>query len=67
MYAITFTLLRRIMPFSLKDNYTPKGVDNCIIMLQGNFHDLGLISKIGYFMRLHNLGYDFVKRLLHRK
>ncbi len=30
-------------------------------------HDLGLISKIGYFMRLHNLGYDFVKRLLHRK
>ena len=29
-------------------------------------HDLGFISKIGYFMRLHNLGYDFVKRLLHR-
>ncbi|MBP5547929.1 MAG: hypothetical protein J6X58_03435 [Bacteroidales bacterium] len=30
-------------------------------------HDLGIISKIGYFMRLHNLGYDFVKRLIHRK
>ncbi len=30
-------------------------------------HDLGLISKIGYFMRLHNLGYDFVKSLFHRK
>ena len=30
-------------------------------------HDLGLISKIGYFMRLHNLGYDVVKGLFHRK
>ncbi len=30
-------------------------------------HDLGIISKIGYFMRLHNLGYDFVKSLFHRK
>lgn len=30
-------------------------------------HDLSIISRIGYFMRLHNLGYDFVKRLLHRK
>ena len=30
-------------------------------------HDLGIISKIGYFMRLHNLGYDFIKGLLHRK
>lgn len=29
-------------------------------------HDLGLISKIGYFMRLHNLGYDFIKKILHR-
>ena len=29
-------------------------------------HDLGIISRIGYFMRLHNLGYDFFKRLLHR-
>ena len=29
-------------------------------------HDLGIISKIGYFMRLHNLGYDFIKKLLHR-
>jgi len=29
-------------------------------------HDLGIISRIGYFMRLHNLGYDFVKRLIHR-
>ena len=29
-------------------------------------HDLSIISRIGYFMRLHNLGYDFFKRLLHR-
>lgn len=29
-------------------------------------HDLGIISKIGYFMRLHNLGYDFIKKILHR-
>lgn len=25
-------------------------------------HDLGLVSKVGYFMRLHNLGYHFFKR-----
>ena len=30
-------------------------------------HDLGIISKRGYFMRLHNLGYDFVKSIFHRK
>lgn len=30
-------------------------------------HDLGIISKIGYFMRLHNLGYDFVKRIFGKK
>ncbi len=29
-------------------------------------HDLSIISKIGYFMRLHNLGYDFVKNIIKR-
>ena len=29
-------------------------------------HDLGIISRIGYFMRLHNIGYDFIKGLFHR-
>ncbi|MCF0212079.1 MAG: glycosyltransferase [Bacteroidales bacterium] len=29
-------------------------------------HDLGLVSKIGYFLREHNLGYKQIKRLLHR-
>lgn len=29
-------------------------------------HDLGIISRIGYFMRLHNLGYDFIKSLFHK-
>lgn len=27
-------------------------------------HDLGLISKIGYFMRRQNLGYSFVKKII---
>lgn len=27
-------------------------------------HDLGLISKIGYFMRRYNLGYSFFKKLI---
>lgn len=27
-------------------------------------HDLGLISRIGYFMRLNNLGYAFIKRIV---
>ena len=30
-------------------------------------HDLGLISRIGYFLRLHNLGYNFFKRLVRRR
>lgn len=42
-------------------------VDNNLVMAFKKHHDLGIISKIGYFMRLHNLGYDFVKGLLHRK
>lgn len=29
-------------------------------------HDLNIISRMGYFMRLHNLGYNFFKRILHR-
>lgn len=30
-------------------------------------HDLGPISRIGYFLRLHNLGYKQLKRLLKRQ
>lgn len=41
--------------------------DEKLVQAFKKHHDLGLISKIGYFMRLHNLGYDFVKGLLHRK
>ena len=41
--------------------------DDALIQAFKHHHDLGLISRIGYFMRLHNLGYDFVKRLLHRR
>lgn len=26
-------------------------------------HDLGLVSRVGYFLRLHNLGYKQIKRL----
>lgn len=42
-------------------------VNDSLVKAFKKHHDLGLISKIGYFMRLHNLGYDFVKRLLHRR
>lgn len=41
--------------------------DKALISAFKKHHDLSIISRIGYFMRLHNLGYDFVKRLLHRK
>ena len=41
--------------------------DNELVMAFKKHHDLSIISRIGYFMRLHNLGYDFTKRLLHRK
>ena len=41
--------------------------DEKLVQAFKKHHDLGLISKIGYFMRLHNLGYDFVKSLFHRK
>lgn len=41
--------------------------DEKLVQAFKKHHDLGIISKIGYFMRLHNLGYDFVKGLLHRK
>ena len=41
--------------------------DEKLVQAFKEHHDLGIISKIGYFMRLHNLGYDFVKGLLHRK
>lgn len=41
--------------------------DDKLVQAFKKHHDLGIISKIGYFMRLHNLGYDFVKSLFHRK
>lgn len=40
--------------------------DEKLVQAFKKHHDLGIISKIGYFMRLHNLGYDFIKKLLHR-
>ena len=30
-------------------------------------HDLGLVSKVGYFMRRHDLGYKTVKKILNGK
>ena len=41
--------------------------DEKLVQAFKKHHDLGIISKIGYFMRLHNLGYDFVTSLFHRK
>ena len=41
-------------------------INNTLMYAFKKHHDLSIISKIGYFMRLHNLGYDFIKRLLHR-
>ena len=41
--------------------------DETLVQAFKKHHDLSIISKIGYFMRLHNLGYDFIKRILHRK
>ena len=41
--------------------------DDKLVQAFKKHHDLGIISKIGYFMRLHNLGYDFVKSIFHRK
>lgn len=40
--------------------------DDKLVQAFKKHHDLGIISKIGYFMRLHNLGYDFIKKILHR-
>lgn len=40
--------------------------DEKLVQAFKKHHDLGIISKIGYFMRLHNLGYDFIKKILHR-
>ena len=40
--------------------------DEKLVQAFKKHHDLGLISKIGYYMRLHNLGYDFIKKILHR-
>ncbi len=41
--------------------------DETLVAAFKNHHDLGIISRIGYFMRLHNLGYDFVKKIIHRR
>ena len=40
--------------------------DEKLVQAFKKHHDLGIISKIGYFMRLHNLGYDFIKKIFHR-
>ena len=40
--------------------------DEKLVQAFKKHHDLGIISKIGYFMRLHNLGYDFIKKILHK-
>ena len=39
-------------------------IDENIAKAFKHHHDLNIISKIGYFMRLHNLGYDLVKRIV---
>ncbi len=36
--------------------------DDELVQAFKRHHDLGIISRIGYFMRLHNLGYNFIKR-----
>lgn len=41
--------------------------DETLVKAFKKHHDLSIISKIGYFMRLHNLGYDFVKGLFRKK
>lgn len=41
-------------------------MDEKLVQAFKKHHDLGLISKIGYFMRLHNLGYDFIKKISHK-
>lgn len=41
--------------------------DETLVNAFKKHHDLSIISKIGYFMRLHNLGYDFVKGLFRKK
>ena len=40
--------------------------NNTLVQAFKRHHDLSLISRIGYFMRLHNLGYNFIKRLIKR-
>lgn len=39
--------------------------NQAIVKAFKHHHDLGIVSKIGYFMRLHNLGYHTVKKLFH--
>ena len=41
-------------------------IDENLVKSFKEHHALGIISKIGYFMRLHNLGYDFIKGLFHK-
>ncbi len=40
--------------------------DDTLMQAFKRHHDLSIISRIGYFMRLHNLGYHFIKGLFHR-
>lgn len=47
----------------LEPNIQP---DEVMIRLFKQHHDLGVISRIGYFMRSHDLGYHFVKKYLFK-
>ncbi len=46
-------------PIHLEHDLQP---DENVIKIFKRHHDLGLISRIGYFMRRHGLGYHFVKK-----
>ena len=48
---------------TLDENIQP---DDELVAAFKKHHDLGVISKIGYFMRLHNLGYDFIKGIMSK-
>ena len=39
-------------------------LDETLIQAFKHHHDLSSISKIGYFLRLHNLGYTFLKKIM---
>lgn len=49
------------LPIHLEHDIQP---DSSIMALFKQHHDLGFISRVGYFMRRHGLGYQFVKKHL---